>query len=92
MIAAGGRPLMRFRKIHIILAQDVCEDMNRREQALEKILSIAPMRNVNTKRVQKYGILTGEVDETESTTECLKNIKQMAEVDAVEVDGEQFAI
>ncbi len=49
-------------KIHITLNQTVAKDPEKRRFALEKIVGLSGIRDINQKRLDRFGIITGTVD------------------------------
>jgi hypothetical protein len=73
--------------VHITLKKQVREDPEAKlavRRLLEEILGV---KLLNPKRFERYGILTGDVDEA-----AVAKIAQMEEVEAVEQDRERHSM
>lgn len=75
-------------KIHIILKDDIHQTVKQKKEALADLIDKLGLKNVNKKRAARYGIISGDVDNTDQ----VKTIKEMEEVQGVEVDSIKEAI
>ena len=73
-------------KVHITLEPAVRNDPAAKTRALERLENEAGVRDVNRKRFDRYGIVTGEVDEHK-----LDEVRRIIGVKAVEADEQRFA-
>jgi hypothetical protein len=72
-------------KVHVTLSQAVRNDPEAKKVALDRVAEIG-IRNVNLKRSDRYGIITGDID-----PEKLSELRKLEQVKAVEVDGLKFS-
>ena len=73
-------------KAHVTLRKGVAADPALRRAAVERVLAAGQMTLGKPGRVERYGIITGEVK-----SERLDRIRAIPEVEAVELDVEEFA-
>jgi hypothetical protein len=76
---------MAWVKAHIILDPSVGKDAEARSATLAKILQAANISQINQNRFDRYGILTGVIDDS-----VLEEIHRIPGVLSVEVDKERF--
>ena len=76
---------MALVKAHISLDPQVSDNAETRSVMLQKILQVAPISQVNQKRFDRYGILTGIVDDS-----LLEKIRHIPHVRNVAIDQERF--
>jgi phosphoribosylformylglycinamidine (FGAM) synthase PurS component len=69
--------------VHVTLKADVRDDPSVR-QRVRRFVAELGMKEINQKRFERYGILSGEIEET-----AVAKIRQLAEVAAVEQDRER---
>ena len=74
--------------VHITLREEVRNDPKTKELAYNKILQIAGLHDVNERRFDRYGILTGELDDDHQVLE----LQKLPEVSSVEKDSQKYAI
>jgi hypothetical protein len=74
-------------KIHITLNQPAAKDPEERRFALEKIVDLSGIRDVNQNRLDRFGIITGIVDSSK-----INVLRKMSEVRSVSVDEERHAL
>ena len=72
-------------KVHVTLKPEVRSDSDAKARALRRIEG-AGVRDVNLKRFERYGIITGEVDPAK-----LAEVQEMDVVKAVEPEGRKSA-
>src|SRR6267143_1875131 len=48
-------------KVHIVLKKDVCPDSSACQEALRTIQNVSGIANVNQKRLERYGIVSGDL-------------------------------
>ncbi len=72
-------------KIHITLRPEIANDPERREAALEEIQRVSGLREVNRKRFERYGLVSGVVNENKS-----HEIRNLGSVASAEADQERF--
>jgi len=72
-------------KAHIVLDPSIGQNPEKRTALLEKLLKTAPISEINQKRLDLYGIITGMVDES-----LLDDIRKTPGVVSVERDKERF--
>jgi hypothetical protein len=75
-------------KVHVTLREETRQNPEARRAALDKIVQASGMQNVNQKRFERYGIITGEVEDEAR----MKALESLAEVGSVEKDSEKSAI
>jgi len=75
-------------KIHVILSEGLLENKPELEDAVKKIVDAGDIQDVNDKRLHKYGILSGDI-ENESK---IKLIEELEEVKSVKLDGIRRAL
>jgi hypothetical protein len=73
-------------KVHITLEPSVRNDPVAKSKVLARLENEAGVRDVNLKRFDRYGIVSGEVDEHK-----VEDVRRMSEVKAVEADERRFA-
>jgi hypothetical protein len=73
-------------KVHVTLKKWAASDPGVRQAALERVLAAGRMTLRNPKRFERHGVITGE-----SIPDLLGRLRALPEVDAVEVDEEEFA-
>ena len=71
-------------KIHITLNRTVAGDPEKRRVVLEKIVRLSGIRDINQKRLDRFGIITGTVDLSK-----INVLRGMPEVRSVAVDEER---
>lgn len=74
-------------KVHVTLRDEFRKGLEAKRLALEHIVQACGLDRINQKRFERYGILSGELDEDQ-----LEVLQQLEEVRAVERDSEKFAI
>lgn len=74
-------------KVHIVLKDSVLEDEAATRRVVQNLVREVDLRDVNERRVSRYGIVTGEIDPS-----MVKAVLNMDEVEAVEADEVKFAI
>ena len=75
---------MRSVKAHIVFKKGKAEKPETRSKMLAKVKKTSQISEVNEKRFDLYGILTGKIDEDK-----LDKVRQIPEVDSVEIDEEK---
>lgn len=70
-------------KIHVTLESDVRNDPAAKQRALEEIGAVG-IRDINWKRFERYGIISGELDSSR-----LAEVRQLRSVKAVEADEQR---
>lgn len=73
-------------KVHITLARGVAGSREQRERARARIEAVSGITDVNEKRLDRYGIVSGEV-----APERLDDLRDLHEVQAVEIDDTKHA-
>lgn len=71
---------------HITIREDIRKNPEAKPRAFERVLETSGIRNVNQKRFERYGIITGELDE-----DRLPALLRIEEVGAVEADQRRYA-
>jgi len=74
-------------KVHITLIPSVRSDPGKRQDVLQKLLSEADLSEVNLKRFERHGILSGEMPK-----EKLPVAEKMNAVQSVSPDGVKWAL
>lgn len=75
-------------KVHITLREAVRADPDSKSAALHKIVGVVKLSNLNQKRFERHGIISGDT----SLEAALDAVEKMSEVKSVAVDSEQRAI
>lgn len=76
---------MSLVKTHITFQSYIEDDAEAKETILNKIKQVSNISDVNQKRFERYGILTGVIDES-----LLEQVRNTLGVLEVEVDEEKF--
>ena len=76
---------MALLKIHVTLQPETAADEKTRARVLDEIERVAEVQDVNRKRFDRYGLLTGVVDESK-----VDRIRQIPGVKSVEADTERY--
>jgi hypothetical protein len=76
---------MALVKAHIVFDDNKVEKPEGRSKMLEKLKKTAEITEVNQKRFDQYGILTGMIDKDE-----LEKVRKVSGVASVEVDEERY--
>jgi hypothetical protein len=71
--------------VHVILKEEARADERLRE-LLRRTIAALGMQRINQKRFERYGVLTGEIDESR-----LPEIEEIAGVQAVERDRQRHS-
>lgn len=74
-------------KVHVTLRNEFRKDLEAKRLALARVVQACGIRGVNQKRFERYGIISGELDEDQ-----LEVLQGLAEVRSVERDSEKFAL
>ena len=74
-------------KVHVTLRDEFRKALEAKRLAFEHIVQACGLHSINQKRFERYGILSGELDEDQ-----FEVLQQLEEVRAVERDSEKFAI
>ena len=75
-------------KVHVTLRDEFRRDPGAKKLAFDRIVQSSGIHGVNEKRFERYGIISGDLDDETH----IEAIQKLAEVDSVEADREQFAI
>jgi hypothetical protein len=73
-------------KAHVVLKKRIVIDQVLRAAAVERVLAVGRMVLENPRRLKRHGIITGELK-----PERLDEVRALPEVEAVELDEEEFA-
>lgn len=73
--------------VAVLVRMEVVEDAARREHAKHALVEGFGMQNVNDRRLERYGVLTGEVD-----AERVAAIRGLDFVESVEADATRRAL
>lgn len=71
-------------KVHIVLKGSVLDSAQEKQTAFERVTALG-VNNINMRRFERYGIISGDIESNQ-----LNAIKNLREVEAVEVDGKKF--
>lgn len=69
-------------KIHVILSEGLLENKPELEDIVKKIVDAGDIQDVNDKRLYKYGILSGNIENKSK----IKLIEELEEVKSVKLD------
>jgi hypothetical protein len=72
-------------KVHVTLKRSVQMNRKARDAALARVLQESGIRLTDRKRFERYGIISGEANPAR-----LEMVKDLPEVEAVEIDEERF--
>jgi hypothetical protein len=72
-------------KVHVTFKREVADDVKARAEALEEIQRVSGMTDVNHKRFERYGLLSGLVEESK-----LDRIRGVKGVNKVEPDQTRY--
>jgi hypothetical protein len=72
-------------KVHITLDPNIEKNQERRSSIMEKVIQAAHVSQINQKRFDRYGIITGMVDES-----LIDEIGKIQGILSVEQDKERF--
>lgn len=75
-------------KVHITFDKDLLADSEARETVKNEIMRQADLHDVNDKRFERYGILTGTID----NPSVISEIQEIQGVAKVSVDSEKHAV
>lgn len=69
-------------KVHVTLHEAFATTSEARQTALERVLQAVELRHLNQRRFERYGIITGEIDDDQ-----LPTLQGLPEVQSVERDS-----
>jgi hypothetical protein len=75
-------------KVHITLSESATRDVKAKRSLMRRISEISQIKDVNVKRFEKYGILSGEI----GSSETLLDLRALDGVADVSLDQVQKAI
>lgn len=75
-------------KVHITLSESASKDIKARRTLMKRISEISQIKDVNVKRFEKYGILSGEI----GSSKTLLDLRALDGVADVSLDQIQKAI
>jgi hypothetical protein len=73
-------------KVHVTLTKPVRSDPKAKQDALEAIEQQFGMRDINLRRFERYGVITGELPQSK-----LEDVQQLDTVEAVQADERRRA-
>ncbi len=73
--------------VHIVLREWAREDESARQQALKAIVEVSGLRDVNEKRLRRYGIVSGIIPQ-----ERLEVLRALSAMESVSEDTEQKSL
>ncbi|MBL8693719.1 MAG: hypothetical protein JNJ88_06430 [Planctomycetes bacterium] len=71
-------------RVHVTLQESIANDPDQRQRARQLIVELHGMQNANLKRLERFGILSGDVEPS-----AVQKIRTLKEVAAVEIDGQK---
>jgi hypothetical protein len=74
-------------KVHVVLQRDVVKDPARRREALAAIVDRSGIHDINEKRLERFGIVSGMVD-----ADRINALRGMEQVRSVSMDEERHAV
>ena len=75
-------------KVHITLSESATKDIKAKRTIMKKISEISQIKDVNVKRFEKYGILSGEI----GSGKTIPDLRALDGVADVSLDQVQKAI
>jgi hypothetical protein len=75
-------------KVHIALASEIRANPEAKREALEKIKSTVEMSDINLRRFERHGIISGEL----TSQDAMERVEQLDVVQSVSRDGTQSAL
>ena len=76
---------MALVKAHITIDPKISDDTEARAAMLTQIVRTGDISHINQKRFERYGILTGMIDDS-----LLNSIRRIPGVQSIDVDKERF--
>jgi hypothetical protein len=74
-------------KVHVTLREAFATTLEARRAALERVIQAVGLRHFNQRRFERYGIITGELDDDQ-----LPTLQGLTEVQSVEQDSLKSAL
>jgi hypothetical protein len=74
-------------KVHIVLKKEKCPDSSACQEALRTIQNVSGITNVNQKRLERYGIVSGDLPKSK-----IASVRELPHVASVSLDSEKYAI
>ena len=74
-------------RVHLTLTKDVLEEPDRVEHLKHQLVHDFELRDVNEKRLLRYGIVSGELPESK-----LEAVRKLSEVESLDVDQMRRAL
>lgn len=86
---SGGGPMAEVttKRVHVTLNQSLLGQTDRIARARDRIVAVSGMQDIDERRLQRYGVLSGTVDVAK-----LPEIHSVDGVTAVDVDQLKYAI
>ncbi len=74
-------------KVHVTIKEEFCGDAASRNRARAEVVAASGLRNINEKRLERFGILSGDVD-----ADRIAALRALPVVASVEVDERRVAL
>lgn len=74
-------------KVHITLTRETRRNEEAKQAVLGEVMSRVGLKEINARRFERYGIISGEVD-----PERILELDDVVEIQSVEPDEEKYAL